>query len=197
MTGNSELLALERTFVPEDSRTFRMARLLIVLSTARRNGRLIASLDRLAYYEFFADNPWVVVSGDSEADVADQDTLILAGFSPTQLSYASTGQRFASRRERIRADLADLIAYGLAGIDGTDFIITSRGEETVEGLQSSYADGLRASAEVVLRRLVRLSGKRLEEEVEAWVGHSWLLLDLFDDVRGAAVPAPTKSNQEG
>ncbi|WP_425864761.1 hypothetical protein [Arthrobacter sp. TWP1-1] len=176
-------------FVPESSRTFRMARMLLLLSTARRQGRSIESLDRLAYYEFFADNPWVVVAGGSAADVADRDTLRLAGFSRTQLSYASTGQRFVSRRQRIRGDFAQLSAYGLAELAGRRFAITDRGEKICDELQSSYADGYRASADVVLRRLVRLPNRALEGQVEKWLGHSWLLLDLLDDVRDADVPA--------
>lgn len=179
----------DAAFVPENSRTFRMARLLLLLSTARSDGRRIESLDRLTYYEFFADNPWVVVDGDSNADAADRDTLRLAGFSRTQLSYASTGQRFVSRRGRIRTDFAQLVAYGLAEISGTHFKSTDSGNEISDELQSSYAYGYRASASIVLRRLVPLPSRRLEAQVERWLGHSWLLLDLLDDVRGADVPA--------
>lgn len=183
-------------FVPESSRTFRMARLLLLLSTAQGQGRSIESLDRLAYYDFFADNPWVIVEGDSPSDVADRDTLQLAGFSRTQLSYASTGQRFVSRRERIRGDFAQLVAYGLADLAGSRFAITDRGDKICDELQSSYADGYRASASVVLRRLVRLQNRVLERKVEKWLGHSWLLLDLLDDVRGADVPALPVADQE-
>jgi hypothetical protein len=45
----------------------------------------------------------------------------------------------------------------------------------------------------VLRRLVRLPNRRLEDQVETWLGHSWLLLDLLDDVRGADVPTLTRA----
>lgn len=180
-------VSLPPAFVPENSRTFRCARLLLLFATARYDGRQVASLDRLAYYEFFADNPWVIIDGDTSLDLADEDTLVLAGFSRTQLSYASTGQRFVSRRERIRTDLAQLVAHDLVQLADAQFVITARGEETAESMQSSYAEGFRASARVVLRRLVRLSNKRLEENVERWLGHSWLLLDLLDDVRGSDV----------
>lgn len=177
-------------FVPEDSQTFRIARLLLLLDVANEDLRNVASLDRLAYFEFFADNPWVVVGGDRPADTRDRDTLTLAGFSPTQLAYASTGQRFTSRRERLRADLARAIAIGLAKLAANRIVITELGRELARGLQSSYADGYRASASIVLRRLVPLSNKALDEQVERWLGHSWLLVDLLDDVRGADVPAP-------
>jgi len=187
-TPDASSATIDAALVPEDSRTFRMARLLLLLSTARHDGRRVESLDRLAYYEFFADNPWVVVDGDSTADDRDRDTLRLAGFARTQLSYASTGQRFASRRARIRADFAQLVAYELATLDGTQFRITDRGDATSNELQSSYAAAYRTSASVVLRRLVSLGQRALQKRVEEWLGQSWLLLDLLEDVRGADVP---------
>lgn len=193
---NPDDVSLSPGFAPENSRTFRCARLLLLLATAWHDGRQVASLDRLAYYDFFADNPWVVVEGETSADASDVDTLTLAGFSPTQLSYASTGQRFVSRRERIRADIAQLVAFGLVRLDDTQIVITPSGQEIAESLQSSYADGFRASATVVLRRLVRLPNKQLDENVERWLGHSWLLLDLLDDVRGADVRPAVSTNQE-
>lgn len=183
---------VDASLVPEDNRTFRMGRLLLLLSSARQGGRHIGSLDRLAYYEFFADNPWIVVEGESGVDATDRDTLRIAGFSRTQLSYASAGPRFASRRERIRTDFAQLVTLGLAGLSGTNFVITERGEEIALALQSSYADGYRSAANIVLRKLVRLSNRALEQQVEGWLGHSWLLLDLLADVRGADVPALPK-----
>ena len=183
--------SLENSFVPEGSRTFRAARLLLLLDTAFREGRKIGSIDRLAYYEFFADNPWVVIDGDHPSDDRDRDTLALAGFSPTQLAYASTGPRFASRRERIRVDLSLLVALGLAQFGTNSFEISDTGARIADGLQSSYADGYRASASVVLRHLVPLSNRALDEQAERWLGHSWLLLDLLDDVRGADVPTMT------
>jgi hypothetical protein len=183
----------QHSFVPENSRVFRCARLLLLLAIAREEGRQVASLDRLAYYEFFADNPWVVIDGDTAVDLADRDTLAIAGFSQTQLSYASTGQRFASRRERIRADLAQLVAYGLVRLADSQFVITDLGRDVSNSLQSSYAEAFRASANVVLRRLVRLPNRTLEQNVENWLGHSWLLLDLLDDVRNADVPVANTS----
>jgi hypothetical protein len=101
-----------------------------------------------------------------------------------------------SRRERIREDIAQLVAFGLVRLDDTQIVITPIGQEIAESLQSSYADGFRASATVVLRRLVRLPNKQLEENVERWLGHSWLLLDLLDDVRGADVRPAVSTNQE-
>ena len=184
----------QSAFVPENSATFRMGRLLLLLGVARHDGRTIDSIDRLAYYEFFADNPWVILGDDPPSDAKDRDSLRLAGFAQTQLSYASTGHRFVSRRERIRGDLAQLIAFGLVRLAGTRFSMTENGEQLVANMQSSYADAYRSSASIVLRRLVRLSNKRLEADVEEWLGHSWLLVDLLDDIRGADI---SPSSEEG
>lgn len=176
------------SFVPERNSNFRIARLLLLLDVAHENGRQVASIDRLAYYEFFADNPFIVIAGDKSRDRADRATVELAGFSQIKLGYASSGHRFLSRRRRLRHDLARLVALGLTTLGSTGYLITDRGSELAGQFRSSYADGYRLSAEIILRRLVPLSGKRLEENAEDWLGHSWLLLDLLDDITDPEVP---------
>jgi hypothetical protein len=180
---------LEEPVNPEEFRVFRCARMLVLFAVARNDGRQIASVDRLAFYDFFADSPWIVVSGDHRSDLADERALKVAGFSKTQLSYASTGPRFASRRQRVQFDLAQLVAYGLVSGEGAEYRITELGQEREQRMHSSYADAYRISAGIVLRRLTSLSLTRLQGSVEQWLGHSWLLLDLLDDVRGAELPA--------
>jgi hypothetical protein len=176
---------------PEDSEVFRCARMLVLFAAAKRRGRQITSVDRLAFYDFFADSPWIVVSGDRRTDIADARALKVAGFSQTQLSYASTGPRFASRRQRVQFDLAQLVAYGLVQAEGVEYKVTTLGEECEMCMHSSYADAYRVSADIVLRRMAPLPLKRLQTTVEEWLGHSWLLLDLLEDIRGAELPAPT------
>jgi hypothetical protein len=56
-------------------------------------------------------------------------------------------------------------------------------------LNSIYADAYRASASIVLRRLSSLSGAALERLAQGWLGESWLLIDLLDDI--GATDAPT------
>jgi hypothetical protein len=190
-------LAESAGLVPESVDVFRHARLVLLFSTAQTDGRHIGSLDRLAYFDFFADSPWVVVQGDRRQDETDRRSLVLAGFSDTQLSYASTGQRFVSRRERIRHDLAQLIAYGLVRLEPTKFALTERGAALAENMQSSYAEAYRTSASIVLRRLSGLSGVALQTNVESWLGRSWLLLDLLDDVLDADVPPAPITEDRG
>ncbi|MFM1724428.1 MULTISPECIES: hypothetical protein [Rhodococcus] len=182
--GETELVP----FIPERNTNFRLARLLLLLDAAREHSRQVASIDRLAYYEFFADNPFIVIDGNKSRDQADRATIELAGFSRIQLGYASSGQRFLSRRRRLRHDLAHLVALGLVTLGSTGYLITERGAELVGQFRSIYADAYRQSAEIILRRLVPLSGTRLEAKAEEWLGHSWLLVDLLDDIKDAEVP---------
>jgi hypothetical protein len=162
--------------------------MLLLLDVARSSGRPISSVDRLGYYDFLADSPFIVVDGDKPRDAEDRLALELAGFTPTQLSYASSGQRFASRRRRLQHDLARLFAYGLVDLHSAGYQATQAGSELAGQLNSVYADAYRVSASIVLRRLSALSNKALERSVNSWLGESWLLIDLLDDVAETVVP---------
>lgn len=173
----------------ESRTTFRLARLVLFLAVATDRGRPVPSVDRLGYYEFFADNPFMIIDGDAAADGADRLALEMAGFSPVQLSYASTGQRFASRRQRLQHDLALLVARDLVRIGESGFETTSSGDSLANSLNSVYADAYRTSASIVLRRLGSLSATGLDRAARTWLGESWLLIDLLDDI--SATEAPT------
>jgi len=176
------------SFSPEESTTFRLARMLLLLAVAKNSGRKVPSVDRLGYYEFFADNPFIVIEGSRAHDAADRAALEVAGFSRVQLAYASSGARFISRRRRLQHDLAQLFAFGLVELTGDGYDITEAGTVVADDLNSVYADAYRTSADIVLRRLASKSNVGLERSVEGWLGHSWLLVDLLDDVNDAEVP---------
>jgi hypothetical protein len=167
---------------PEDRQVFRLAQLVLLLETAAANQVGVRTVDRLGFYDFFAANPFVVTEGEDNRDSADRLALRLAGFTDRQLSYASTGQRFASRRRRLQHDLALLLAYKLAVVSPTGYVLTSDGQAVAEGLTSIYADAYRQAALVVLRRLGRMSDRQLTESAGRWLGQSWLLIDLLDDI---------------
>lgn len=167
---------------PEDQLVFRLAQLTLLLEIAARDRYSIKTIDRLGFYDFFAANPFVVISDGQRGDDTDRLTLRLAGFTDQQLSYASTGQRFASRRRRLQHDMALMLAYRLVTIDADGYALTDAGRGVAESLNSVYADAYRDAAQIVLRRLGRLSNRRLTEAAERWLGQSWLLLDLLDDI---------------
>jgi hypothetical protein len=167
---------------PEDRQVFRQAQLILLLEVAEEQRIPVSTVDRLGIYDFFSANPFVVTSGQRDRDAADRLTLRLAGFSDRQLSYASTGQRFASRRRRLQHDLSLLLAYGLVAIGSGGYRLTPSGRELAAGLTSVYADAYREAARIVLRRLGRLSTQKLSQSATDWLGRSWLLIDLLDDI---------------
>lgn len=167
---------------PEEHPIFRLAQLVLLLEIASADAVAVPTVDRLGFYDFFSANPFVVTSGHSDRDSEDKLTLRLAGFSCQQLSYAATGQRFASRRRRLQYDLSLLVAYGLVRISDDGYDLTESGRDLSSQLTSTYADGYRQSARVVLTRLKRLSDAQLIKQAQAWLGQSWLLIDVLEDV---------------
>ncbi len=149
-------------FRSEDDQVFRIAQLLLLMDEL---AGLPIALDRLTCYDFFAENPYLLFGQSDPA----RARLRLAGFVEGALSYSSPGQRFTTRQERVRGDLALLVAYGL--VEGTidkrsiKFHVTRRGAEIVSGLRSMYADGYRQSARLVYERLRQLSDVRLHATI--------------------------------
>lgn len=180
---------------PEDRQVFRLAQLTLLLQVAGAEAAPVRSVDRLAFYDFFSANPFVVVFGDTPRDSADRLTLRLAGFSDQQLSYASTGQRFASRLRRLQHDLSLLVAYGLVTIGNEGYGLTEAGRAIASQFISVYADSYREGARVVLGRLKRLSDRNLKRSADEWLGRSWLLIDVLDDVLEATPGATTRANR--
>jgi hypothetical protein len=172
---------------PEESATFRAAQLLLLLGAATEAKHRLATIERIAYYDFFAANPFIMVAGAEPKDVTARRSLRLAGFNQGQLSYAAAGQRFVSRRQRIQHDLGHLVALGLCALDDTaNWVATDRGLRVATQLDALYADAFRVSARLALTRLGRLSDAALRRTAEGWLGTSWLLLDFTDDVLDAA-----------
>ena len=159
---------------------FRLGQLLLLLRTllGHRSRRNTSGAAR--YYDFFAANPHLLVAPDDPA----HGRLLMAGFDPSSLSYASPGQRFSSRRERLQHDLALLVSYGLAAVSQTPgrltYAITDDGQRLAEEFTALYARAYAASAETVIGRLRRLSDSRLREESRTWLRAPAALLDLID-----------------
>lgn len=180
--GVTGSLAAPISWQPEDHDVFRLAQLVLLLSVAAELEKPIATVDRLGYYDFFSASPFVVLGGRTQSDADERLALKLAGFVERQLSYASTGQRWVSRRRRLQHDLAQLMSYNLMTLQNGAFDLTPSGQTLATQLSTIYADAYRVSARVIIRRLSRLSDRALLQAVQGWLGISWLALDLLDDV---------------
>lgn len=158
--------------VPEDDTVFRLAQLVLLLDSpvVRKVGGL--SLERLSYYDFLTANPLLMITDENDND---RNRLIMCGFDGHALSYASPTQRFTSRRERLQHDLARLVAYDLVAVvaDGTiKYVITLAGQSIATQFSAMYSRAYRVSAEIVVKRLAKLSDRRLRELAREWIAIS-------------------------
>jgi hypothetical protein len=161
---------------------FRWAQLLLLLcaSDAIHNGGTV--MERLVHYDFFSSNPYLVV-GDEDPVGND---LALAGFHSQPLSYASSGQRFATRRERIDFDLAALVSRDLATVNAVEGRIlyqsTESGRDLGRSFTAMYADDYSESAALIVRRLSKLSDTALADQARGWLQAPDALADVqFSD----------------
>lgn len=176
---------------PEERTVFRAAQLALLLVAAEDIGTKLTNLDRLAYFDFFAANPFIVLDGESgEKDARDRITLRLAGFTDRQLTYGTVGHRFVTRRERIQHDLSLLVARGLAQVLTDRYAITPLGAEFVDSLTTVYAEAYRTAAVIVCKRFGPLSEKKLRDKAEKLIGTSWLLIDFLADIDGVEPSIP-------
>ncbi|MGW9432228.1 ABC-three component system middle component 2 [Streptomyces decoyicus] len=155
--------------MPEDEVQFRLAQLLLLLEALSGQDLPGATLERIGYYDFLSANPFLVVdAGSREASL-----LRLAGFDPRTLSYASSGQRFTGRRERIQHDLSLLAAHGCCSAAAEQgsllYRITDHGRHLSSQLTTTYATSFSTAAGIVVGKLKRMSDARLRKESATWL----------------------------
>lgn len=161
---------------PEDHTKFRLAQLVILLDEISPVTGKGVDLERIGYYDFFAANPFAMIES---ANTRDRARLHRASFSEEQLSYASTGSRFANRRQRLQHDLALLVAYGLAAPRNSGYGATEQGTAVSDAFSALYADHYRESVRVVHQHLKKLSDPQLATSARKWLRTPSLLLDLY------------------
>jgi hypothetical protein len=165
---------------PEDLTVQRVARLLLLLDVAARlDLKKAMDIERLSYYDFFTANPFALFSAQEDAAKA----ILLAGFTSNDLSYQSSGHRFVTRRGRLQADLAFLVARALVNPTVGDrrvvYALTDQGTQLAQEFVSLYSHAYRASAGHVLRFLDRLSDSALVREARTRLEATAQLIDLY------------------
>lgn len=166
---------------PDYLDTFRTAQLLLLLATVNElEVKKPVDLERLGFYDFFAANPFLVLGDDRNA----RRIVTLAGFSSADLSYQSSGHRYTNRRGRLQRDLTVLVGLGLAraevNANRVVFAITQSGQVLAQRFESLYARAYQESSRLIVRRLDKLSDKRLRADAKRWLNDERLLIDLYD-----------------
>jgi hypothetical protein len=150
---------------PDDSPAFRCARLLLLLDLAAEDAPDGLDAERIGLYDFLSAHPLLLVRDE---DDPDRTTLRMAGFDERAIAYASPGQRLATAQQRLAADLSTLAGAGLVIVTVAGrirFQLTEPGRAAARGLRASYARSYTTAARIIVRRLRRLSGRRLREVV--------------------------------
>lgn len=154
--------------VPEHDTIFRLAQLVLLFDAAAQFHPDGVPLERLGVYDFIAANPLLMASTEDDPDRFD---LLMAGFDDRALSYASPAQRFATRRERLQHDLALLLAYDLATTAVRGHVLyrlTPAGHELASRFTAMYARSYTLAANIVVKRLRKVSDSRLRESITDW-----------------------------
>ncbi|WP_432992813.1 hypothetical protein [Dactylosporangium sp. CA-233914] len=150
---------------PDELSAFRRARLLLVLAVAGEG----IDAERLGVYEFLAGQPLLLARSD---DDPDRTALRLAGFDDRTVAYASPAQRFATAQLHLGRDLATLVAQGLVGVTAAGRVtyrLTDEGSSMARRFTAMYAQSYITAVRIVVRRLKRLSGRKLREGLRQWL----------------------------
>jgi hypothetical protein len=136
-------------------------------------------IERLGYYDFFTDNPFLIFQKEDP----ERRALQLAGFSHRSLSYNSSAQRFTNRRARLKHDLSLLVGRSLVSISALGrhitFSASDEGRQLASELQTLYGQAFRSSAALVVRHLNKLSDKALNERARVWLKAEPFLIDIY------------------
>ena len=150
---------------PEDLGVFRRVRLLLVLAVAGDG----LDAERIGVYEFLAGQPLLLARAD---DDPDRTALRLAGFDERTVAYASPAQRYVTAQLSLGRDLAGLVADGLVDVTAAGRVtyrLTDEGASMARRCTAMYAQSYITSVRIVVRRLRRLSGRRLRENLRQWL----------------------------
>ncbi|HTJ35284.1 MAG TPA: hypothetical protein VL738_18825 [Dactylosporangium sp.] len=151
---------------PEDLTAFRQARLLLVLQAAGGDG---LDAERLGVYEFLAGHPLLLARGD---DDPDRLALRLAGFDERATAYESPAQRFVTAQLHLGRDLGALVGRGLVAVAAggrVTYRLTDEGATMASRFTAMYAQSYITAVRIVIRRLRRLSGRKLREGLRTWL----------------------------
>jgi hypothetical protein len=153
----------------DDQMTFRLARLVLLLAVVAESAPHGVDAERLGVYDFLAGHPLLMARDD---DDPDRLALRLAGFDDRGVEYASPAQRFVAGQLRLGRDLTALIRSDLVSATAEGWIryrLTAEGATLARHFTAMYAHSYAIAARVVVRRLRRMSRRRMRLSLRQWL----------------------------
>jgi hypothetical protein len=154
---------------PDDSGTFRLARLVVLLAVAAESEPDGIDAERLGIYDFLAVHPLLLARDDGDPD---RTQLRLAGFDDRAVAYASPAQRFVTAQLVLPGDLSTLVRWDLVAAHAQRRIryrLTAAGAVMAGRFTSRYSQQYADAARIVIRRVRRMSGRRLRAALRHWL----------------------------
>jgi len=172
----------EIRFSAEGEDLFNSARLLMLFNTFDEIGDSTGiNIERVAYYDFFSAQPFLVFTED---DADSKLELLIDGFEATTIGYISSSQRFTNRREKLKHYLAGLLMRDLIDVRNIDgqllYCITKKGKETAVKFKTLYSLAYKKSSAIIIKKLARLSEKKLSDNAREWLRAEPFIIDLYD-----------------
>jgi len=169
-------------FSAEDEDLFNSARLLLLFDVLEGHGiKGGINIERAAYYDFFSAQPFLVL-GKGEKDIKFE--LLYEGFESTTIGYISSSQRFTNRREKLKHYLAGLLVRNLIQVNNVNsqllYSITEEGKYVATQFKSLYTKAYKKSAGIIIKKLSKMSDKKLTDNAREWLRAEPFLIDLYD-----------------
>lgn len=163
----------------EDEILFHYSRLLILFDVLDEYGVSDGiGIERVSYYDMFSDKPFLIFQDDEEAKIE----LLFHGFESKTLGYISSSQIFSSRREKLRHYIAGLICRNLISFKNIDrqikYSITQEGKSVANCYKSLYVKAYKKSAELVIKKLSKISDTKLLQLSKDWLKAEPFTMDL-------------------
>jgi len=165
----------------EDEAVFNMGRLLVLFSIFKGIfPEDSLSIDRIAYYDFFSSQPFLIFNDDKESKIE----LLYYGFESSTVGYISSSQRFTTRREMSKFYLAGLLMKNLIQVKNLEgrysYSITNFGENVASKFKSMYIEAYRKSAVLTIKKLHNFNDKKLDQKAKEWLKAEPFMIELYD-----------------
>jgi hypothetical protein len=169
-------------FSADDQDLFNSARLLILFDVLEKTGDTVGlNIEKVGYYDFFSAQPFLIFGNEEKKTKIG---LILYGFELRTISYMSSSQRFANRREKLKHYLAQLMIRDLVKVRNIDgeivYSITADGKKIANSFNTQYDYAYRKSAKLIIKKFKGWSNNKIALNAKSWLKAEPFVIDLYD-----------------
>lgn|GEM_PF-5859195 len=136
---------------PNSELSVQLFRMLVILdnTSLNRNGKPVLNIEKLSVFDFLIQHPYILFSILKDQNKRNNLVLTDVDYNSISREYPNTDSLFSF--DSARRTLQILIGHGFCEVNLLEggsvvFLISDKGEEFVDGVETSYADKLRQFA---------------------------------------------------